>query len=71
MSGERVEHAAFQRIRLLLLELSGVQEELDEMVERLKRNEAVPGIELARNADRLRRARSRLYATMEEDRANG
>lgn len=65
------EKAAFQRIRLLLVELAGIQESFDEIVERLKRNEAVPGIEVAREAERLRNARSRLHATMEEDRADG
>lgn len=70
MAGEAV-RAGAERIRLLLLEIAGVQEELDGYVERLKRNEAVPGIELARTAERLRHARARLYATMEEDRADG
>ena len=65
------EQAAFQRIRLLLIELAGIQEKLDEIVERLKRGEAVPGIDVARETQRLEHARSRLYATMEEDRADG
>lgn len=68
---EQAREAASERIRLLLIEIAGVQEELDGFVERLKRNEAVPGIEVARSADRLRRARSRLYAAMEGDRADG
>jgi hypothetical protein len=63
--------AGAARIRLLLLEITGVQEELDEIVGRLRRDEIVPGIDVARTAERLRRARSRLHATMEEDRRNG
>lgn len=65
------QQAASERIRLLLLEIAGVQEELDEIVGRLKRDEIVPGIDVARTAERLRRARSRLHATMEEDRRDG
>ncbi len=65
------QQAASERIRLLLLEISGVQEELDGYVRRLVAGEGVPGIDVARTAERLRRARSRLHATMEEDRRDG
>jgi hypothetical protein len=68
---EQAEKAGAERLRLLLLEIAGVQEELDGIVTRLRRDEIVPGIEVARTAERLRRARSRLHATMEEDRRDG
>lgn len=71
MTRDGAQAVGAERIRLLLLEIVGVQEELDGFVERLRRNAVVPGIEVAHTAARLRHARDRLYATMEEDRRDG
>lgn len=60
-----------ERLRLLSLELAGLQEALDEIVEAAPPSGTgkIREVRIRRAADRLRAARSRLYATIEEDRA--
>lgn len=61
-----------ERVRLLAVELAGIQEEIDEFAER-EQAEALSAPmrrgRIRRVGDRLRGARSRLTATIEEDRA--
>lgn len=60
------------RIRLLTRELAGLQEDIDELEEREQAEELsrpMRRARLARIGRRLRGARSRLSATIEEDRA--
>lgn len=61
-----------ERVRLLAVELAGMQEELDDLAEREQASALSAPMRRARIrriGDRLRGARSRLTATIEEDRA--
>ena len=69
MDAEQSVKLTGQRLRLFAQEAASVQEELDALYERLARGEDVPGSDVKTVAEHLRRARSRMIATIEEDAA--
>lgn len=69
MDPREAQKLATQRIRLFATETASIQEELDALYEKLAKGADVPGSKVKEIADRLRRARSRLAATLGEDAA--